>query len=697
MSLANARSVKSRTISARSRDFRVAAALCGAALLLSNACEGPSVPDTNAGTLCTTDSECDPGDTCVNNHCAGTSGGPVDAGHPDAGHPPDAGPVLEGHLTLSPLSSDLGAVVGAAPSPVKLTVGNDGPASFSYTAACTGGATVPSGAVSVAAGAVSTLTVTLPSWSTASVQAVSCTVATSNGTGGPLTWTANVTVSTAPAARLSVTPLSSGNLAVVVGTAPAPVALTIGNTGEAALHYSITCTGGATPPGGGAALAAGATGTASIALPTATSVGSHAVSCDVASAEAANAPLHWTATLVAASQAAGHLTLSPATSAVTVQAGLIPSPVALTLGNDGSALLHYAVACSAGTSASPASGSLAAGAAGSVQVNLPSYPAQGTQTATCSATTSDGSNTAALTWNATVTVTPAPATGPVGPGGGTVDLINFVFTGDTRPTTCDSTGTYPAAAFAVILGSIPKYAPQFGLDLGDHMFVCGGAPGETKLQTAQKQMKLYTDALASKWPSDKLWFMTMGNHECNSGGGAQVCGTSDPNYVAFYAALTTVSQQTNPNYKLDFNTSQGLVRIVVLADNQATPADVAQADAWLTEADASAKAVFVAKHHTVEPGSRTGPTWVLSLIDKHRVTAILVAHDHSYRRSAYPRGGGLGGSVPNVVCGLGAANSGNRGFCRMQQKSDGSFDMTQYDDMGNPGDPLGVWNLKGLQ
>ena len=401
MSFTKAPSVHFRMISAsaRSRAFRGASALCGAALLLATACEGPSVPDTNAGTLCTTNSECDPGDDCVNGHCRGTSAGPGDAGHPDAGNPPDAG------------HSDAG----------------------------------------------------------------------SPDAGGP-----------------------------------------------------------------------------------------------------------------------------------------------------------------------PDAGS-------------------------------------------------PPDAGPVGPGGGTVDLLNFVFTGATRPNTCDSTSTYPAAAFAVILGSMPKFAPQFGLDLGDHMFVCVGAPGETKLQTAQTQMKLYTDALASKWPAGKLWFMTMGNHECNASGAAQVCGTSDPNYVAYYAALTTVSQQQNPNYKLDFNTSQGLVRMVVLADNQATSADVAQADAWLTEADTSAKAVFVAKHHTVEPGSRTGPTWVLSLLDRHRVTAVLVAHDHSYRRSAYPRGGGLGGSVPSVVCGLGAANSSHRGFCRMQQKSDGSFDMIQYDDTGNPGDPLGVWNLKGMQ
>jgi hypothetical protein len=140
------------------------------------------------------------------------------------------------------------------------------------------------------------------------------------------------------------------------------------------------------------------------------------------------------------------------------------------------------------------------------------------------------------------------------------------------------------------------------------------------------------------------------------------------------------------------------VRILVVADNQATAADVTQLQAWMAEADTKAYAVFIAKHHTVAAGSRTGPTWVLSdLIDNHKVTAILVAHDHKYYRSAYARGGfgaSIGGSVPAVVCGLGAANTNYRGFCRLQQKADGSFDMTKYDDAGNPGD---VWNLAGKQ
>lgn len=384
----------------------------------------------------------------------------------------------------------------------------------------------------------------------------------------------------------------------------------------------------------------------------------------------------------------GKLTLSPAHTDLSVTAGVVPSPVTLTAGNSGNATLHYSVACTSGT-ASPSSGSIAQGATTSVAVALPAYSQAGTQTPSCTLTSSDAAGSPA-TWTATVTVTPVVTPGPIGPGGGTVDLLNFFFTGDTRPTSCDSTSTYPAAAFQTILTTMagPQFSPQFGLDLGDHMFVCSGG-----LATAQAQMKLYTDSLAAKWPAALPWFMTMGNHECNAGGGAQVCADNDVNWVAYQAALSSVSKQSNANYKVDLQTRLGLVRIVVLADNHATPADVAQADAWLTEADTKAYAVFIGKHHTVA-GSRTGPTWVLALADKHRVTALLVAHDHKYSRSAYARAGGLGGSIPAVVCGLGAANASNRGFCRMQQKADGSFDMIKYDDAGNPGD---TWNLAGKQ
>ena len=382
----------------------------------------------------------------------------------------------------------------------------------------------------------------------------------------------------------------------------------------------------------------------------------------------------------------GYLTLTPAHTDVSVAAGVAPSAVTLTAGNSGTAALHYVVQCSSGN-ATPGGGTINAGATVSIQVDLPVWYQTGTQSVSCYLTASDAMGSPA-SWTATVTVTAPPSTGPIGPGGGTVDLLNFVFTGDTRPTTCDSTATYPDAAFRTILGAIPQYAPQFGLDLGDHMFVCGGG-----LATAQAQMKLYTDALAAKWPSDKPWFMTMGNHECNAGGAAQVCGDNDVNWVAYQAALWSVSKQGNANYKVDIQTRLGLVRILSLADNHATPADVTQAEAWLSEGQTKAKAIFVGKHHTVA-GSRTGPIWVLTLLDKYKVTGVLVAHDHKYYRSAYARSGGLGGSIPTVVCGLGAANSGNRGFCRMQQKSDGTFDMIQYDDSGNPHD---TWNFSGMQ
>jgi hypothetical protein len=528
-----------------------------AAGLLWTACAGPGVPDTTPGLACRVDDDCDPEDNCIAGHCTGNSAGAADAGAVGA----DAG------------AADAGAHDAGSPDAGEVDAGQ-------------------------------------------------------------------------PDAGADAGPADAG--AHDAGTA------------DAGAHDA------GSPDAGAADAGAHDAGSPDAGSP------------DAGAVDAGPAP-------------SGKLTLSPAHSDLSVTAGAAPSPVILSAGNSGNATLHFSVSCTAGT-ASPSTGSIAQGAAVSVTIALPAYSQTGTQSPSCTVTSSDASSGTPATWTATVTVNPVVTPGPIGPNGGSVDLLNFSFTGDTRPTSCDNTSGYPGAAFQTILTTMsgPQFSPQFALDLGDHMFVCSGG-----LTTARTQMKIYTDALAAKWPAALPWFMTMGNHECNSGGGSQVCGTTDVNYVAFQEALVAVSKHDNPNYKVDIQTRLGLVRIVFAADNQATQADVDQLKAWMTEADTKAYALFVAKHHTVAVGSRTGPTWVLTdLIEGHRVTAILVAHDHKYYRSSYARTGSLGGSVPAVVCGLGAANTSYRGFCRMQQKADGSFDMIKYDDAGNPGD---TWNLVGKQ
>ncbi|MBS2026012.1 MAG: metallophosphoesterase, partial [Deltaproteobacteria bacterium] len=333
------------------------------------------------------------------------------------------------------------------------------------------------------------------------------------------------------------------------------------------------------------------------------------------------------------------------------------------------------------------SGTTAIGGSSSVTVALPIWSSAGTQTLTCTATTSDGLG-GPLTWTLTATVNAAP-TG-VGATGGTVDLLDFVFNGDTRPPNCDQNTAYPAAAFASEVVKQAALNTQFALDLGDHMYVC--TAGDTGLANAQTQFKNFTDALDANWPSNRLWFMTMGNHECqvNQGNGYCFPGGTDPNFNTWFGGLQKYSKQSFPNYKIDITTRHGLVRLLVIADNSYNATIGTWVDQQLTDADQHAFATLVARHHTVV--DRTTPDWVLKLLDNHKATLLMVAHDHKYYRSTYTRANGT--TIPAAVCGLGAANTGYTGFCRLTEQANGSFVITQYDIYGTPHD---TWSVSGQQ
>ena len=369
----------------------------------------------------------------------------------------------------------------------------------------------------------------------------------------------------------------------------------------------------------------------------------------------------------------GHLTLSPSTDSLSVQSGTQTLPRILALENAGGSALHFALSCTQGTP-SPASGALAAGTNTTVSLALPLWPSTGTQLATCTATAT-GADDGPLTYSLTATVTAAPQ--GVGPTGGNVDLLDFVMTGDTRPGFCNLTSSYPQAAFQQEVVQMGKLNPQFALDLGDHMFVC-----TNDLSVSTGQMKLYTDALTSA-QFKPAWFMTMGNHECNGTDCSGSAASTDNNFVAYSAALKAVSQQSLPYYKVDVQTRLGLMRLVMLADNYADQTAQDWAETTLAEADRIAKYTIVARHHPVT-GSRSGPQWSWSVIQKHKYSLILTAHNHSYSHDAATLGG------RSVICGLGAANSSHTGFCRVQQQADGTLSFTQYDLSGNPGDHWSV-------
>jgi hypothetical protein len=254
----------------------------------------------------------------------------------------------------------------------------------------------------------------------------------------------------------------------------------------------------------------------------------------------------------------GHLTLSPRAATAQTTAGVQLGAQTFTIGNDGAASLAYSIHCTQG-SVSPSSGTLAAGASLSIQVTPPLWNSPGTQSIVCSVNED--------TWTLTATVSPVATA--IGPSGGSVDLLDFVFTGDTRPANCwtpanDASNPYPDGAFQQIVAKMGALHPQFALDLGDHMFECN-----ENLADATTMMNRYTAAIANAH-FGPMWFMTMGNHECGAGSNSDCSGNgtvTDANTRAYLAALQTLSQQTQPFYKLDIQTRFGLARFVFIADN----------------------------------------------------------------------------------------------------------------------------------
>ncbi|MGZ6142232.1 MAG: metallophosphoesterase [Myxococcales bacterium] len=372
--------------------------------------------------------------------------------------------------------------------------------------------------------------------------------------------------------------------------------------------------------------------------------------------------------------AGGGIKLTPTDASVHTQPHLAPAPVLLDLASTNGASHDFSVACDPDATVTPATGTVTAGTPIHLSVQAATPGVRGTHLVTCTATSSSASAVSAR-----ITVVSAGfGTGGgggsgIGPAGGTVDLLDFVVTGDTRPGSCDAVASYPTAIHQQIVRSMAAANPQFALDLGDHMYACS-----QNAQSAQQQMSLYTAPL-SGFPS--LFLMTMGNHECES----TDCSshTTDVNYAAFAQALQQVSKETAPNYALQIQTRLGRVTLVVVADNFFGTAQQAWLQGVLTDADASSIATLVAKHHPVT-GSRTGPAGPWNVIQNHKYSLVMTAHNHDYEHDASALTG------RSVICGLGGANSAHTGFCRVQQAADGQLHFTQYDATGNPHDTWAV-------
>lgn len=267
-------------------------------------------------------------------------------------------------------------------------------------------------------------------------------------------------------------------------------------------------------------------------------------------------------------------------------------------------------------------------------------------------------------------------TGSVGADGGTVDRLYFATTGDTRPSSCNDTVTYPKAAIAQIATAMKKLDVQFTVDLGDHMYVCSDVGGLTMAQldtAATTQMGYYMTAIGN---GPSTWWMTMGNHECdaayNKHQSCLVGGAHDPNFAAYMSALA----RPQAYYFTDVQTTAGLARFVMIADDSWNATQSQWLKDTLTYADANAKYTIIARHHPMQ-GSRTGTAEILSIIAAHKYTLILTAHNHDYEHDTSTWAG------RSTVVGLGGAG-GYWGFATVEQKADNTLQFIQRDANGNP-------------
>jgi hypothetical protein len=273
----------------------------------------------------------------------------------------------------------------------------------------------------------------------------------------------------------------------------------------------------------------------------------------------------------------------------------------------------------------------------------------------------------------TTTVT---ASGPVGPGGGSVNLLHFGLSGDTRPPSCEDTANYPTTVINSISDSFQAAKAQFALDLGDHMYVCNN-----DLATAQAQMGIFVSATKR---FSGTWFMTMGNHECWKG--PCLAGSTNANYVAFMDALAPITQL--PYYSFDVQTSLGLATFVIVADNAWDNNQSAWLDQTLTTADQRAKYTIVARHHPEGDTSVATNPDSMAIIRQHKFSLFLTGHSHLYKHMTTDNGRDLvmGNSGAPLIAG-----GSFYGYAMVDQLPDGQLQLSVYDV--NAGALVDKWSV----
>ncbi len=273
----------------------------------------------------------------------------------------------------------------------------------------------------------------------------------------------------------------------------------------------------------------------------------------------------------------------------------------------------------------------------------------------------------------------------VGPTGGSVDLLHFGLSGDTRPPACEDSAHYPHSVIESIADQFKQKNVQFALDLGDHMFVCNGDLAEARLQMG------YYMAAVARYPG--TFFMTQGNHECQH----PPCylGSTNANYVAFNEASSTVFcgqssciPAVKPYYTFDVNTSLGLARFVIIADSSWDSAQQSWLETTLAEADTKARYTLVARHHPEGDTSIATNPDIMSIVRAHKFSLFLAGHTHTYKHGTSDGG-------RDLVLGIGGApliSTGTfNGFAMVDQQANGNLKVSVY-DLANPATPVDSWS-----
>ena len=257
----------------------------------------------------------------------------------------------------------------------------------------------------------------------------------------------------------------------------------------------------------------------------------------------------------------------------------------------------------------------------------------------------------------------------VGPNGGTVTRLHFALTGDTRPPACEDTANYPTPVIDAIAVAAQRRNAQFGLDLGDHIYVCNG-----DLNVANTQMNLYLQALHR---FSGTWFMTMGNHECWHG--PCLLESTNANYSAFMRALSPISNK--PYYAFNIETSNGRATFVVIADNGWDSRQATWLRQTLADADLHAKYTIVARHHPEGDNSVATNSESIAIIRQHKFALLLTGHEHSYHHMTTDQGRDLvmgTGGAPLL-----AAGSTFNGYAMVDQLADGRLQVSVFDINGD--------------